>query len=37
MSVQAMLGDARATEGDVSGARRHKDDTEMLSKLDRKK
>lgn len=37
MSVQAMLGDPRTSEVDSSGQRRHKDDTEMLSKLDGKK
>lgn len=37
MSVQAMLGDPRASDVDSSGQRRHKDDTDMLSKLDGKK
>ena len=37
MSVQAMLGGPRASEGDSSGRGRRKDDTEMLSKLDGKK
>lgn len=37
MSVQGMLGDPRTSEVDSSGHRRHKDDTEMLSKLEGKK
>ncbi|ERF74733.1 hypothetical protein EPUS_04902 [Endocarpon pusillum Z07020] len=37
MSVQSMLDNPRSSEVDSNGPRRHKDDSDMLSKLDGKK